>query len=120
CATQNATCSVSAKKLSGFRFSTNRPTGTIGTSSSGTILVASSTSKVKLSACSSVKICSPSSYSGYAPASMASHKSRRWKSESAPEILTASSHTSEWVPAFGFQWNLTKCDSPSALTSRYV
>ena len=45
CATQNATCSVSAKKLSGLRFSTIRPTGTIGTSSSGTIFVASSTSK---------------------------------------------------------------------------
>ena len=27
CAVQNATCSVSAKKLSGLRFSTSRPTG---------------------------------------------------------------------------------------------
>ena len=45
CAVQNATCSVSAKKLSGLRFSTMRPTGVTGTSSSGTILVGSSTSK---------------------------------------------------------------------------
>ena len=28
-------------------------------------------------------------------------RSRRWKSGSAPEILTASSHASEWVPARG-------------------
>ena len=40
CAVQNATCSVSAKKLSGLRFSTSLPTGMTGTSSSGTILVA--------------------------------------------------------------------------------
>ena len=32
------------------------------------------------------------------PASIASHRSRRWKSGSAPEILTASSQTSECVP----------------------
>ena len=64
CAAQKATCSVSAKKLSGLRLSTSLPTGMTGTSSSGTILVASSTSKVKSSACSSVKICRPSSYSG--------------------------------------------------------
>ena len=120
CAVQKATCSVSAKKLSGLRLSTSLPTGVIGTSSSGTILVASSTSKLNRSACSSVKICMPSSYSGKLPASMDSHRSRRWKSGSAPEILTASSHTSEWVPAAGFQWNFTKCDSPSALTSRNV
>ena len=73
-----ATCSVSAKKSSGLRFRTSRPTGMIGTSSSGTIFVASSTSKLNPSACSSVKICRPSSYSGYAPASMASQRSRRW------------------------------------------
>ena len=64
CAVQKATCSVSAKKLSGLRFSTSRPTGVTGTSSSGTILVASSTSNVKASACSSVKIWKPSSHSG--------------------------------------------------------
>ena len=39
CAVQKATCSVSAKKLSGLRLSTMRPTGITGTSSSGTILV---------------------------------------------------------------------------------
>ena len=83
-----------------------------GTSSSGTILVASSTSKLKRSASSSVKTCTPSSHSGYAPASIASHRSRRWKSGSAPEIFTASSQTSECVPASGFQWNFTKRDSP--------
>jgi uncharacterized protein YcgI (DUF1989 family) len=61
-----ATCSVSAKKLSGLRFSTMRPTGRTGTSSSGTSLVASSTSKEKRSASSSVNTCRPSSHSGYA------------------------------------------------------
>ena len=73
---------------------------------------ASSTSKLNLSACSSVKICTPSSHSGKAPASIASHRSRRWKSGSAPEIFTASSQSSECVPSTGFQWNLTKLDSP--------
>jgi hypothetical protein len=38
----------------------------------------------------------------------------------APEILTASSHTSECVPATGVQWNLTKCEAPASLTSRNV
>src|SRR5262245_46934980 len=108
CAVQNATCSVSSKKLSGLRLSTIRPTGVMGTSSSGTSLVASSTSKLKSSACRSVKICRPSSHSGYAPASIASHRSRRWKSGSAPEIFTASSHTSECVPAIGFQWTFAE------------
>ncbi|MNI40795.1 hypothetical protein D3C73_950310 [compost metagenome] len=46
CAVQKATCSVSAKKLSGLRSSTMRPIGVMGTNSSGTILVASSTSKL--------------------------------------------------------------------------
>ena len=68
-----------------------RPTGVTGTSSTGISLVASSTSKLKASACASVKIWKPSSHSGYSPASMASHRSRRWKSASAPESFTASS-----------------------------
>ena len=46
----NATCSVSAKKLSGIRSSTRRPTGIGGSTSSGISLVGSSTSKSKLSA----------------------------------------------------------------------
>ncbi len=54
CAVQKATCSVSAKKLSGLRLSTIRPIGRTGTSSSGISLVASSTSKLNFSACSSV------------------------------------------------------------------
>ena len=111
-AVQNATCSVSAKKLSGLRFRTILPIGRTGTSSSGTIFVASSTSNENCSACSSVMICTPSSYSGNTPASIDSHRSRRWKSGSAPESLTASSQTSECVPAAGFQWNLTNTDSP--------
>jgi hypothetical protein len=41
-AVQNATCPVSAKKLSGLRLITRRPTGRSGTSSSGTIFVAAS------------------------------------------------------------------------------
>ena len=120
CAVQNATCSVSAKKLSGLRLSTMRPIGVTGTSSSGTILVASSTSKLNFCACSSVNTCMPSSHSGYSPASIASHRSRRWKSGSAPEILTASSQTSECVPSTGFQWNLQNTDSPASLTRRKV
>ena len=115
-----ATCSVSAKKLSGLRSRTILPTFLTGTSSSGTILVASRTSKLKRSASSSVKTCRPSSHSGNAPASIASQRSRRWKSGSAPLILTASSQTTECVPATGSQWNLQKRDSPAALTSRKV
>ncbi len=120
CATQNATCSVSAKKLSGLRSSTILPTGVSGTSSSGTSFVASRTSKLKASACSSVKSWKESSHSGYAPASMASQRSRRWKSASAPAIFTASSQSSACVPATGRQWNFTKVAFPSASTSRYV
>jgi len=48
CAVQNATCSVSAKKLSGLRLRTMRPTGVTGTSSSGTSFVGSSTSKLEV------------------------------------------------------------------------
>jgi hypothetical protein len=35
-------------------------------------------------------------------------------------ILLASSHTSEWVPSFGVQWNFTSVAWPSALTKRKV
>ncbi len=75
--TPKATCSVSAKKLSGLRSRTMRPTGVMGTSSSGTILVASRTSKLNPFACSSLKIWKPSSYSGKTPASIDSQRSRR-------------------------------------------
>ena len=51
---------------------------------------------------------------------MASHRSRRWKSGSAPLIFTASFQTTDCRPCFGFQWNLTNVDLPSALTSRKV
>ena len=51
---------------------------------------------------------------------MASHRSRRWKSGSAPLILTASFQTTDCRPSFGFQWNLTKVDCPSASTRRKV
>ena len=44
---------------------------------------------------------------GTAPASMASDRSRRWKSGSMPPSICASSQTSEWTPASGFQWNFT-------------
>lgn len=43
------TCSVSAKKLRGFRLSCILPKGVMGTSSSGTILVGSKRSKPKRS-----------------------------------------------------------------------
>jgi hypothetical protein len=45
-----ATCSVSAKKLSGMRSITSRPAGIGGKTSSGMIFVGSSTSKSKESA----------------------------------------------------------------------
>ena len=48
CDGQNATCSVSAKKLSGQRSSTMRPITFSGTSSSGISLVASRWSNGKL------------------------------------------------------------------------
>ena len=51
---------------------------------------------------------------------IASHRSRRWKSGSAPLILTASFHTTDCSPALGFQWNFTNVDRPSAFTSRKV
>ena len=62
----------------------------------------------------------PSSHSGNAPASIASARSRRWKSGSMPSISCASSHVRECTPSFGFQWNFTSDVSPSALTSRKV
>ena len=37
-----------------------------------------------------------------------------------PLIFSASFHTTDCMPSFGFQWNLTKVDLPSALTSRKV
>ena len=51
---------------------------------------------------------------------MASHRSRRWKSGSAPLSLSASFHTTDWRPCFGFQWNFTNVDLPAALISRNV
>ena len=51
---------------------------------------------------------------------MAFHRSRRWKSGSAPLIFTASFHTTDCSPSFGFQWNFTNVDSPAALTKRNV
>ena len=117
---QKATCSVSAKKLSTVRSSTRRPTRRTGTSSSGMILVASRMSKSKASAKASSNSWSPSSHSGKSPLLIASHKSRRWKSGSAPLIFTASFHTTDCMPSFGFQWNFTNVDCPAALTSRKV
>ena len=51
---------------------------------------------------------------------MASHRSRRWKSGSAPLILTASFQTTDCMPSLGFQWNLTNVDSSAALRKRKV
>ena len=51
---------------------------------------------------------------------MASQRSRRWKSGSAPLIFTASFQTTDCRPCFGFQWNFTNVDRPSALTKRKV
>ena len=62
----------------------------------------------KLSVPSSGITWMPSSYSKKAPASMPSAMSRRWKSGSTPAAICASSHTREWTPATGFQWNFTR------------
>jgi len=51
---------------------------------------------------------------------IASHRSRRWKSGSAPLIFTASFHTTDCRPSFGFQRNLTKVVSSLALRKRKV
>ena len=67
-----ATCSVSAKKLSGFRLSIMRPMISTGRTSSGISLVASSTSKSKSSASSSLKDWMPKSNSGKSPLAIAS------------------------------------------------
>ena len=62
----------------------------------------------------------PSSHCGNAPDSIASARSRRWKSGSMPAIIWASSHTRECTPGTGFQWNFTSEVSPAALTRRKV
>ncbi|EWS62530.1 hypothetical protein Y695_04243 [Hydrogenophaga sp. T4] len=116
----NATCSVSAKKLSGLRFSTRRPMRRTGTSSSGISLVGSSRSKAKRCSSASGTTCTPSSHSGNWPLAMASQRSRRWKSASWPASACASSQVSACTPSLGFQWNLTKLDAPCVFTKRKV
>ena len=64
---QNATCSVSAKKLSGCGPAPCGRSPAIGTSSSGISLVASRMSKGSASASSWVSSCTPNSHSGKAP-----------------------------------------------------
>ena len=118
CDGQNATCSVSAKKLLGQRSSTMRPITFKGTSSSGISFVGSRWSKGNLAASASENSCTANSHSGKLPAWIASKRSRRWKSGSAPAILTVSSHTVDCKPSFGRQWNLTKVESPASLRSR--
>ena len=103
CPGRKATCSVSAKKLSGFLFKVILPIIFTGTISSGINLVGSKRSKSYLCSSASGIICRPNSHSGYCPASMASHKSLLWKSGSAPLIFTASSHVTECTPKVGFQ-----------------
>ena len=115
CAVQKATCSVSAKKLSGIAVQ-HQPADRHDRHQ----LLGHDLGRVEHVEGEALGLLlgedlQPSSYSGYAPASIASHRSRRWKSGSAPEIFTASSHTSECVPAPGVQWNLTKCDSPAGV-----
>ncbi len=110
---RNATCSVSAKKLSGLRSSTMRPT----------IADRQHLLRDELGGVEDVvrQRCrrSPRRRSGRrAPirgnrrAAIASNRSRRWKSGSAPAIFTASSQNVDCMPSFGRQWNFTKVDSP--------
>ncbi len=74
----------------------------------------------KVSVPSSGITCTPSSHSSGAPASIPSAMSRRWKSGSKPCVNWASSHSREWTPASGFQWNFTKLVWPASLTRRKV
>ena len=103
-----------------MRFRVSLPTRCTGTSSSGSSLVGSRRSKPKANSSFSSMTWRPSSHSGKLPASMASHRSRRWKSGSLPEIFCASSQATEWTPRSGFQWNFTKREVPFASTSRKV
>jgi len=83
-------------------------------------MVESSTSNSNESANASSKSCIPSSYSGGLPCVIASQRSRRWKSGSAPLIFSASFHITDCIPSTGFQWNFTNVDRPWAFTSRNV
>jgi len=103
CPGLKATCSVSAKKLSGLRLSTIRPMGSTGTCSSGMSLVGSSRSKSNLCSSFSSTICTHNSHSRASPFSISFHISRRLKSGSRPQSFWASSQISEQVPATGFQ-----------------
>jgi len=117
----NATCSVSAKKFVGLALSVMVPTTCSGASSSGTIFVGSSRSiPSNVSSGVSGITCSARSHCGKAPASIASARSRRWKSGSLPAASCASSHVSECVPSFGRQWNFTSTVSPASLIIRNV
>ena len=117
---QKAACSVSAKTFSTTRSSVSRAITRTGRTSSGMSLVGSRTSKSKESANSSSKTCTARSHCGKSPAWIAFQRSRRWKSGSAPLILTASSQTTDCMPCRGFQWNLTNVASPEAFTKRKV
>ena len=117
---QNATCSVSAKKLSGQRSSTIVPIICSGTSSSGISLVASRWSNGNSAACSSVNSCTPRSQAGKSPAWIASNSSRRWKSLSACWIFMCSSQMCDCTPSCGRQWNFTNVERPSLSTKRKV
>ncbi|OPZ67468.1 MAG: hypothetical protein BWY81_01293 [Firmicutes bacterium ADurb.Bin467] len=116
----NAACSVSAKKLSTFLLSVILPMRLTGISSSGQNFVGSRMSKPNLCSSAASITWMPNSYSGYSPDSIASQRSRRWKSGSLPASFCASSQTSEWTPSTGFQWNFTNRDVPCWSTSLYV
>ena len=83
-------------------------------------MVGSRTSNANLLAKSSSNSLHPNSHSGKSRLRWPFHRSRRWKSGSAPLIFTASFHTTDCNPCFGFQWNLTKVDLPAAFTRRKV
>ena len=74
----------------------------------------------KVSSGVSGKTWTPRSHCGRAPDSMASARSRRWKSGSTPPVICASSQIWEWTPRRGFQWNFTRVVSPASLLRRKV
>lgn len=135
-AVQNATCcidvsgwfynktesntSVCEKYSSTFLFNSSSPIYLIGRSSSGQTLVASKISNSNSSCLSSGQTWMPNLHLGKAPLSIASYRSRRWKSGSCPASFRASSQTSEWTPRVGVRWNLTKWRTPSAFIKVYV
>ena len=119
---RNATCSVSAKKLSAIAVQHHAADhARAGTSSSGISLVASRMSKAKPSARLLVEAAGRRAPIRESRPRRSPRTGRGGGSRDRRRLIfTASSHSVDCSPSFGRQWNLTKVDSPLALTSRKV